>query len=119
MTILKKSTYSVILIMLFMFLLLGFTSKGELLSFINQSFLAGLLFLMIAASIFVVRGGFFSVFSRTFKKFNKLPGKSLEEDEPEPLSKEERNRLYQNIQFIFMNVGILLILMSVLFLFFW
>ena len=118
MTTLKKRAYSVIFFIILILPFLGFTSKGELLSFINQTFLAGLFFLMIAASIYVVRGGFFSVFSRTFKKFNKLPGKSWEEEEPDPLSKEERKMFYQNIQFIFMNVGIILISVSLISLFF-
>jgi hypothetical protein len=120
MMIRKKRAWSIILITMVVFLFLGFISKGNALAFIDQSFLAGLFFLILAASIFVVQGGFFSVFLRTFKKFNKLPGRKQEDEDEDdsPLAKEERRAFYQNLQFICLYVGIILILASLLFLFF-
>jgi fatty acid desaturase len=116
----KKRVWSVIFITLVLFLFLGFISKGNVLAFIDQSFLTGLFFLILAAGIFVVQGGFFSVFLRTFKKFNKLPGRKQEDEDEDdsPLAKEERRAFYQNLQFICLYVGIILILASLLFLFF-
>lgn len=116
----KKRVWSVIFITLVLFLFLGFISKGNVLAFIDQSFLTGLFFLILAAGIFVVQGGFFSVFLRTFKKFNKLPGQKRddEDEDDSPLAKEERRAFYKNLQFVCLNVGIILILASLLFLFF-
>ncbi|MBA4552106.1 MULTISPECIES: DUF3899 domain-containing protein [Thermoactinomyces] len=116
----NKRAWATILITMVVFLFLGFISKGNALAFIDQSFLAGLLFLILAAGIFVVQGGFFSVFLRTFKKFNKLPGQRREDEaeDDSPLSKAERRAFLQNLQFICLNVGIIFILASLLFLFF-
>lgn len=48
------------------------TSGFQLLSWINHLFLIGLLLLVIAAMIYVIRGGFFDTFAKSMKKVSKI-----------------------------------------------
>lgn len=50
--------------------LLGIMAQTDLLTWINDAFLLGMGCLVISAALFVIRGGFFRLFARSFKKFN-------------------------------------------------
>ncbi|PRZ13923.1 uncharacterized protein DUF3899 [Laceyella sediminis] len=50
--------------------LLKFTAQAERMAWIDHAFLLGVGWLVVSASLFVVRGGFFQSFAANFKKFN-------------------------------------------------
>jgi hypothetical protein len=50
--------------------LLRFTAQTERMAWIDHAFLLGVGWLIVSASLFVVRGGFFQSFATHFKKFN-------------------------------------------------
>lgn len=53
------------------------TSRFQLIPFIDHLFIAGLAFLLTAATIYVIKGGFFTVFAKSMKKMMKNPEKNL------------------------------------------
>jgi hypothetical protein len=48
------------------------TSRLQMLALINHSFILGLLFLTLAGLFYVIQGGFFTLFIRSFKRFNRF-----------------------------------------------
>ncbi|MGA8941827.1 MAG: DUF3899 domain-containing protein [Thermoactinomyces sp.] len=112
-----KHTFSILTLFIFSLLLTGFTSGGQIVSFIDHTFLAGLLFLIIGAVIHVIHAGVFSFFLKSFRKLNKLPGGQPEID-PDPMLQEERRRFYKRLQVLFFGTGLMLISTSVATLFF-
>lgn len=112
-----KPVYSIVTLFIFSLLLTGFTSGSKIVSFIDHSFMVGLIFLIIGAVIHVIQAGVFSSFFKSFRKLNKLPG-SDPDAEPDPMLQEERSQFYKRIQIIFISTGLILVLTSVAVLFF-
>ncbi|MBA4602754.1 DUF3899 domain-containing protein [Thermoactinomyces mirandus] len=108
----SRYAYPIITLLIFSLLLTGFTSNDQLASFINHSFLTGLLFLIIGAITHVIKSGVFSMFIKSFKKINRLPG-SHPDEEPDPVLKEERDHFYHLVQVTFLSTGLILSFISV------
>lgn len=112
-----KPAYFIVTLFILSLLLTGFTAGGKIVSFIDHSFMVGLLFLIIGALIHVIQAGVFSSFFKSFRKLNKLPG-SHADAEPDPVGQEERNQFYQRLKITFLSTGLILVLTSVTALFF-
>lgn len=84
--------------------LLIFTSELERRAFSDHSFTIGLIFLMIAGSIYVIRGGFFTPFIKSFRRFYRRS--KIEEEINEEIEKEDPDKKQQK-QYIVNQVIIL------------
>ncbi|SEN56803.1 DUF3899 domain-containing protein [Lihuaxuella thermophila] len=91
------------------------TSQFQLIPFINHLFIAGLACLMIAALIYVVKGGFFTVFAKSMKNMMKNREKytgiddELTDDPFTEEDSEEKDRtrsFWLQIQFASLVAGI-------------
>jgi hypothetical protein len=73
MTVLKKTLILTLPLSVLSAILIGRTiDKMNTLSLINQSFLTGLLLLLIGSSLLVIRSGFFDVFAMGFAKLKEF-----------------------------------------------
>jgi hypothetical protein len=93
------------------------TAPKNRLALSNDFFLFGLLFLTISASIFVIRGGFFHNFAKAFKKFHRIGREDEVTLEPDEKTKSRRDAGLNVVQTGSFLVGVILIGLSVLFLY--
>lgn len=102
----KKKTFLLLLVgtNLLCAILLFFTSGLERRIFSDHSFMLGLLFLMVAGSIFVIRGGFFTPFLHGFRKVYR---RSKIEDEIDEAMREKDPQKEQRKQIIINQILLL------------